>query len=594
MKVLFIVIAILFATPIYAQSGLDDIDQVEEELNEIDSFEDDGDFEDESDSEDEDEITEFDEEDNENSDIGDEEDEDIEALLDDEMESDSSEDIAEDDADEDFDNEDFDDEDSEEIATDEPNESIEEDAPVEEVVEAPEPEVVEDDTMAEEIVENDLTEEPLFDEPDYAFESRLADIYVNFYSQPMSEDEWSQLIQNGRSESYDIQAGDTLWDISATIFGDGNYWPKIWSLNSKIANPHVIETNRRIQFMVGDENYAPSVNITEAPQEGEEDQEIAEATDEVNGEVSEEAVSSLLLGGSVEDAIDENEPQQVVVQQGGVEIPPPLYESKPVLKSLPPSLPDFVADSREYDDAGIYYGERPVFKFKRSLDLNYLFVSEVPDGIAKIVEVESGSNIAMPNQYVFIQALDNTDMQKGTKLFAYESIGNLVHDSEDASLRRSGFSLRVLGEVEVVEKVESRYKGQVILKALVTKAIFPVTKGAKLQIGSIKQIVLEQGQTPNKTTFSQIIGGKFSLSRKFYSEDSIVFLNQGANQGLQVGDQLYIRKNRAIRSKDSLVADDYETIGRLQVAHVESNIATAVVVEASREIQTYDITGTSR
>jgi len=41
-------------------------------------------------------------------------------------------------------------------------------------------------------------------------------------------------------ETYVVQEGDTLWDICVKFFGDPYNWPRIWSYNPKITNPHWI------------------------------------------------------------------------------------------------------------------------------------------------------------------------------------------------------------------------------------------------------------------------------------------------------------------------------------------------------------------
>ena len=40
--------------------------------------------------------------------------------------------------------------------------------------------------------------------------------------------------------TYAVKEGDTLWDICARHFGDPYVWPRIWSYNPKVTNPHWI------------------------------------------------------------------------------------------------------------------------------------------------------------------------------------------------------------------------------------------------------------------------------------------------------------------------------------------------------------------
>ncbi len=41
-------------------------------------------------------------------------------------------------------------------------------------------------------------------------------------------------------ETYNVKDGDTLWDICTRFFSDPYVWPRIWSYNNKITNPHWI------------------------------------------------------------------------------------------------------------------------------------------------------------------------------------------------------------------------------------------------------------------------------------------------------------------------------------------------------------------
>jgi hypothetical protein len=40
--------------------------------------------------------------------------------------------------------------------------------------------------------------------------------------------------------TYVVREGDTLWDVCARFFGDPYAWPRVWSYNTRITNPHWI------------------------------------------------------------------------------------------------------------------------------------------------------------------------------------------------------------------------------------------------------------------------------------------------------------------------------------------------------------------
>jgi hypothetical protein len=40
--------------------------------------------------------------------------------------------------------------------------------------------------------------------------------------------------------TYVVREGDTLWGLSEQAFGDGGFWPSLWSFNPQVTNPHWI------------------------------------------------------------------------------------------------------------------------------------------------------------------------------------------------------------------------------------------------------------------------------------------------------------------------------------------------------------------
>ena len=62
-------------------------------------------------------------------------------------------------------------------------------------------------------------------------------------------------------EEYVVQFGDTLFDICEQLLGDGSFWPKLWSINPYIKNPHFIWPGMRLNFYPGDDEMPPYLQV---------------------------------------------------------------------------------------------------------------------------------------------------------------------------------------------------------------------------------------------------------------------------------------------------------------------------------------------
>lgn len=66
---------------------------------------------------------------------------------------------------------------------------------------------------------------------------------------------------------YTVQDGDTLWDLCKRFLNNPWYWPKIWSYNPEIENPHWIYPGNRVRFYPGAGALPAEVEPAEAPTE---------------------------------------------------------------------------------------------------------------------------------------------------------------------------------------------------------------------------------------------------------------------------------------------------------------------------------------
>jgi len=62
----------------------------------------------------------------------------------------------------------------------------------------------------------------------------------------------------GPSQVHTVEKGDTLWDLSSKYLGSPWYWPKVWSYNPQIANPHWIYPGNQVRFFPGNGEETPA------------------------------------------------------------------------------------------------------------------------------------------------------------------------------------------------------------------------------------------------------------------------------------------------------------------------------------------------
>jgi hypothetical protein len=383
------------------------------------------------------------------------------------------------------------------------------------------------------------------DEPDLKREERFHEIYKKYNESPTSEEAWEKASSSRQSQNYKISKGDTLWDLSNTMFGDPNYWPKVWSLNvGHISNPHEIDPKMTIQFYPGSVEDAPTLSVEEIA----ENKEIAALTA----------------------AEPENQP------------PVPSKKHVPVLKTLPPSIPLYRYGSVVQPPLAIELGQRMKSIPKADEYLSYYVVTKPPVDVGEIVETEMGMNTATDFQYVIVQLDDNAGKD-------FVAIRDLDRVKDFKNKERSTGLVEVQGSIEVLEKVNDSKN---LYRAIVTKTLQPLAVGARLLAGPLP--TFDPSPTPvNSTVSARIIGGQFANDRQQFSSHAIVFLDAGSSDGLQEGQSLNIYSDIRNRNEKSSALLNDRMIGTLKIVRVTENFATAYITHESDDVFVGDHVGTS-
>lgn len=383
-------------------------------------------------------------------------------------------------------------------------------------------------------------------DPDFKKEEKFHTIYKKYNEQPTNVEQWEKVIGNRASEAYVIQKDDTLWDLSKTLFDDPNYWPKIWSLNKDtVYNPHQISPKLHLRFYPGTKSQPPTLGVTEKP-------------------------------------IPENP-----IAKNDIEVPPAAVEEPsapkprvrvPVLKKIPPSLP-------EYSVVGIAKPKLTVDTKPRTVPsplmaLPYFITDQGVNEVGLIKETEIGSSAAFEFQYVFVELQDST--QKTYTVVRENS-------SISTGLLSSASHIEVQGEIEVINKVDDSSN---LYRAIVKKALQRVEVGSKLIPGSMP--IVDTSVGPEKTaSLANIIGGQYGKANLLYAASSFVFLDQGSAQGYRVGDVLPVFAAYKNRNDKSSANINERKIGLIKIVKVADSVSTGYVLNSMEDIQKGDVVGSS-
>jgi nucleoid-associated protein YgaU len=79
-------------------------------------------------------------------------------------------------------------------------------------------------------------------------------------------------------DTYQVRPGDTLWDLSGRFLNNPWYWPKIWSYNPELSNPHWISPGSVLKFYPSAEEAPGRVEPVDAVAGAEPEEEPAPPT----------------------------------------------------------------------------------------------------------------------------------------------------------------------------------------------------------------------------------------------------------------------------------------------------------------------------
>lgn len=407
------------------------------------------------------------------------------------------------------------------------------------------------------------------------FESRMYRIFSR--PSPLNAASWESMVASQSQGVYRVQKGDTLWDISQTFFGDGSFWPKLWSENSDLTNPHEIVVGKGIAFVSGTEQDAPSVRVTDLRLPP------SKPSAEIGGPSAPVYPDDPEARLSAEEYAAGTVLEEFPVVGGRPEIPEPLTPRKPVLRTLPPSFvePEPARATRDFDSTGLDVGRRSAVDVPATVHLTSYLSDGVPSKLGVVAEIQAQETQASYLQYVIV-TLDR-EAAVGQRFSVFMPRGNVSYKKSGSF----GPIVDVGGTIEITEVIDS---GRRAYRAMVIRSVMPIEPGAILSDNPLPTAVFSRAGTRSSVE-ARIIGGEFNSSRIYLGSGAVVYIDQGTNGGLQEGQVLAVRATRESRRPKTAFPNDSRPIAIVKIARALERVSTAILLESYGEVSPGDMTG---
>jgi len=350
-------------------------------------------------------------------------------------------------------------------------------------------------------------------------------------------------------DTYTVKPGDTLWDLSGRFLNNPWYWPKIWSYNPEITNPHWIYPGNLLKFFPSTEE-APTRVEPVGPGTPVAGAEPAAPTPEEEAAIAE--------------AEEEQEPVKELEDLSRGDIRAPVEQSDEVAVAGPykigfaPQRQRFVRHETFVTPAELAESGRIQAAFEEKSMLSML------DKI--YVEFDDIANVKIGETYV-IYRTDRAIKRPGSReVFGYQS--------------------NILGSAKVTAISDK------IATATIVQSLDTIERGALLGPWTQKFFRPIERKPNLKAVDGTVFAGRVDVVTSL-GENHIVFVDKGEKDGVQEGNVFTVlRSGDQYKTKPDRATWDpnlpVEAIGELLVVDAKETASTAVVLKSLKEVMIGD------
>ncbi|MBA2405956.1 MAG: LysM peptidoglycan-binding domain-containing protein [Bdellovibrionales bacterium] len=395
----------------------------------------------------------------------------------------------------------------------------------------------------------------------------------------ISDNEWNEVATAAKVESYTVVTNDWLFKISKKIFGSGFFYPKIWSINSYITNPHFIEPGMVLSFTTGSGQMPPQVKLGQF------------TNDELNatpGSIGTANADDLANFG--EDAKPKWLEEKGDLANQGVYF---QYASEETMDDLnkagaqalnreyenyePPRSEFDVIIPSNYDKLGFDKNSKILYSFKEGFYLSTFVSTNIVQDFGEITNGPDENIFFTIGDRCYIKFDESINALPGDKFSIYSSNGKAKNANSD----REGYKYAVVGQLKLLRKIKDKWEAEFFEVAGTPQRGDRVTTYTP----KLERITA----TYNSRLIEAAILSTFLPNQSLLGFGDVIYLDRGRADGVEMGNVFEV-----FGFKDRLLAEnitDQPTykMGELTVITLTDNFATVIVTKTIRDFYVGDI-----
>ncbi len=409
-------------------------------------------------------------------------------------------------------------------------------------------------------------------------ERELLTMAQNIHGQ-ISDTEWNEVATAAKAETYTVVKDDWLFKISKRIFGTGHYYPKIWSLNSFITNPHFIEPGMVLSFTTGSGSKAPEVKLGTFTQ------------DEINavpGAIGNANPSDLTNFG--EDAkppwVDEKanlEKQGVFFQYASEETMEDLTKAgeealNREYESYEPPRNDFdIVIPQNYDKSGFDKNSRIFYSFKEGFYLSTFVSTNIVQDFGSIVNGPDENIFFGKTDRAYVQFDESINALPGDLFSVYSSGGKVKNPNSD----REGYKYTIVAQIKLIRKIQNKWEVEFVEVAGTPQ------RGDRITAYTPK--ISRITRSYNSRIVEAAILAPYENNQSMMSFGDVVYLDRGRADGLEMGNVLDVYGFKDRLTNKNITDQPTYKLAELTVITLTDNFATALITKSVRYFSPGDI-----